>query len=98
MKILSKYNGFDWDAGNMHKNVIKHNVSIAESEEVFFNDPVIVLDDSKHSGNYEVRYWVLGKTDIGRRLMIVFTERGELIRIISARDMSKREREFYEKY
>jgi len=97
MTNLTDITGFDWDQGNARKNE-KHNVSMAESEQVFFNAPLLVLEDSKHS-NQEPRFHALGKSDENRQLHITFTLRqaGEMIRIISARDMHKKERVIYEK-
>jgi len=89
---LSKCRGFEWDAGNSEKNWIAHRVSRSECEQVFFNHPLIVADDEEHS-QVEPRYYVLGQTDAGRRLFLVFTIRGDLIRVISARDMNRRESE-----
>ncbi len=86
--------GFQWDAGNSEKNCISHQVSKSECEQIFFNQPLIIGDDEKHS-QLEVRYYSLGQTDSGRLLFIVSTIRDELIRIISARDMSKKEKEVY---
>lgn len=89
--------GFDWDQGNDRKSSDKHHVSMAEAEQVFFNDPLLVVADARHSGD-EPRFHALGRT-IGERLLhITFTlrQRGTLIRVISARDMSRRERDFYE--
>lgn len=96
MVDLTKITGFDWDAGNTHKNE-KHGVSTAESEQLFFNEPFLLLDDLAHS-QQESRYHALGKTDEGRVLHITFTLRrsGQLIRVISARDMSQKERGIYE--
>lgn len=91
-----EFDGFDWDGGNMGKNSRSHNVSEGECEEVFFNSPLIVTDDPKHS-TVERRQAAFGVTKATRRLTIVFTKRGRLVRVISARDMNKREREFYEK-
>ncbi len=88
--------GFEWDAGNERKND-KHRVSTAEAEQVFFNAPLLLLDDSGHSQS-EARCHALGMTDEGRRLHITFTLRrsGELIRVISARDVHRKERSVYE--
>ena len=88
--------GFEWDAGNQRKND-KHGVSMAEAEQVFFNEPLLVLDDAHHSQT-EPRFHALGQTDERRRLHITFTLRrsGELIRVISARDMHRKERSVYE--
>jgi uncharacterized protein len=96
MMDLSKITGFDWDAGNARKNV-KHEVSLAESEQVFFNVPLLLLEDTKHS-SHEPRLHALGKTDSGRLLHIAFTlrEAGRKIRVISARDMHRKERAIYE--
>ncbi|MCJ1902155.1 BrnT family toxin [Paracoccus versutus] len=90
--------GFDWDEGNTRKNADKHEVSQSEAEQVFFNEPLLVLADSKHSES-EARFHALGHTDDGRRLHITFTLRGgeSLLRVISARDMSRKERDAYGK-
>jgi uncharacterized protein len=93
---LSKVLGFDWDEGNARKNV-QHGVSMAEAEQLFFNSPLLVLPDTRHS-EAEPRFHALGKTNEGRRLHIAFTLRGggESIRVISARDMHRKERAIYE--
>ncbi len=96
LRVVSDITGFDWDEGNRDKNWKKHRVHSSECEQVVFNRPLIVLDDSKHSAG-EKRYYALGKTDSKRRLFLVFMIRKGLIRIISARDMSARERAIYEK-
>lgn len=88
--------GFQWDQWNFNKNQKKHSVYYLECEQVFFNQPLLVYDDSKHSET-EKRYYVLGKTNSDRKLFMVFTIRYNLIRVISARDMSKKERDIYEK-
>ena len=88
--------GFEWDAGNERKND-KHGVTTAEAEQVFFNAPLLFLNDVAHSES-EARLHALGMTDEGRRLHITFTlgRSGELIRVISARNMHRKERSFYE--
>jgi uncharacterized DUF497 family protein len=93
---LSKIVGFNWDEGNARKNE-KHDVSMAEAEQVFFNVPLLLVDDASHSQK-EPRLHALGKTDEGRTLHITFTLRqvGQLIRVISARDMHRKERAIYE--
>lgn len=93
---LSKIIGFDWDEGNARKNE-QHGVSMAEAEQLFFNFPLIVLSDLKHSET-EPRFHALGKTIEGRRLHVSFTLRntGQFIRVISARDMHRKERVIYE--
>ncbi len=93
----SEITGFDWDAGNARKSLDKHDVSQAEAEQVFFNEPLLVLADEKHSLG-EMRFHALGKTDAERNLHITFTLRGKgaLIRVISAREMHRKERKVYE--
>ncbi len=95
-KIIENCTGFDWDEGNITKNWDKHEVSSGECEQIFFNKPLIVKRDSKHS-LLENRYYVLGRTDSGRLLFAVFTVRGDKIRIISARDMTIAEAKRYQK-
>ena len=96
-KKLQECTGFQWDEHNIEKNWDKHNVSPIESEETFFNRPLIVKKDRKHSQTEE-RYYILGRTDENRTLFIVFTIRKTLIRVISSRDMNKKERKTYENY
>jgi len=86
---------FEWDAGNSGKSWRRHRVSQAEAEQVFFNRPIVVAEDPEHSAK-EPRYFSLGRTDAGRRLMVVFTLRGPSLRVISARPMSRRERKVHE--
>ena len=96
MKIISKLEGFKWDEWNAEKNILKHEVYPGECEEVFFNNPTLgeaILSKSKS----ETRYYALGITDKKRMLAIIFTIRGNKIRVISARDMSKKERMSYER-
>ena len=90
--------GFDWDAGNSRKSADKHKVSQAEAEQVFFNSPLLLLDDPRHSLE-EVRMHALGLTDTGRCLQVSFTLRsdGTLIRIISARPTNRKEQDLLEK-
>lgn len=95
IEIVGQCHGFQWDSANTEKNWINHQVSCIETEEVFFNEPILLQEDEKHS-QQEMRYFVLGKTNTNRKLMIVFTIRKNLIRVISARDMSKKERNIYE--
>ena len=89
--------GFDWDAGNFRKNADKHDVSQSGAEQIFFNQPLLILADEKHGGN-ESRYHALGVTADGRLLYITFTLRknGSKIRVIFARDMDFKERASYE--
>ena len=94
---LTKITSFEWDEGNARKNE-KHGVSMAEAEQVFFNTPLLALEDIKHS-RLELRFHALGKTDTVRLLHITFTLRHaeEKIRVISARDVHRKERAIYEK-
>jgi len=93
--ILENCEGFDWDDANSNKNWQKHKVSKIECEQVFFNRPLIVADDKKHSDS-EKRWFLLGRTDMDRKLFVVFTIRKSLVRVISARSMNKKERELYD--
>ena len=88
--------GFEWDAGNERKNE-RHGVTMMETEQVFFNAPLLLLEDAAHSQN-ELRIHALGRTDAARALHITFTLRqsGQLIRVISARDMHRKERAIYD--
>ena len=87
---------FEWDEGNVDKNWTKHKVHFKEAEEIFFNKPIKIFLDNKHSGQ-EKRYLALGKTDKEIQLTIIFTVRDKKIRIISARKQNKKERSKYEK-
>jgi uncharacterized DUF497 family protein len=86
--------GFQWDDGNADKNWKRHRVTQAEAEQVFFNKPILVTSDLRHSETEE-RWFALGRTDVGRLLTIVFTIRGDLLRVISARPMTRQERGAY---
>jgi uncharacterized DUF497 family protein len=98
MVEFDRVEGFDWDEGNARKSSEKHGVSQAESESVFFCDPLLIVPDPRHS-QVESRFHALGQTSAGRLLHVVFTLRrqGTLIRVISARDMNSKERVIYEK-
>jgi uncharacterized DUF497 family protein len=91
---LTLLEGFEWDEGNTRKND-KHDVTASEAEQVFFNQPLLMLEDEKHS-QAEPRFHALGVTHTGRKLHITFTARGTRIRVISARDMHRKERSIYE--
>jgi hypothetical protein len=93
--LLDNCSGFEWDEGNSIKNWIRHRVTKGECEQVFFNEPIFVFDDTRHSKE-EKRWFLLGKTDADRALFIVFTIRENLIRVISARDMNRKERKIYD--
>lgn len=91
---LSGCSGFEWDKWNAEKIWQKHKVTPFEYEQIFFNRPLVVDVDEAHSQK-ETRFYVLGQTDMERKLFAVFTIRKNLIRPISARDMSRQEREVY---
>lgn len=93
--VLMDCAGFDWNRGNIEKNWLKHKVSPVECEQVFFNRPLIVSGDPKHSTS-ERRFAAFGSTDAGRLLAIIFAKRKKSLRVISARDMNRKERKFYE--
>lgn len=90
--------GFEWDDGNARKSVDKHGVTQSETEQVFFNAPLLVQADERHSDD-EPLFHALGKTDDGRVVHVTFTLRasGTRLRVISARDMSRKERSRYDK-
>jgi uncharacterized DUF497 family protein len=92
----TRVEGFEWDDGNARKSGEKHGVSQVEAEQVFFNEPLLMVEDARHSA-HEPRFHALGRTDEGRPLHVTFTLRdaGTLIRVISARDMSRKERSRY---
>jgi|SRR3990172_10130367 len=96
MLDIQSIEGFDWDEGNINKNWIKHRVSNSECEEVFFNLPLLIADNQKHTQE-EKRYYALGQTYTNRLLFIAFTIRDNKIRVISARDMSQKEERTYVK-
>ena len=95
MKSLDQFQMFDWDKGNRDKNFIKHQVTDEECEEVFFDSRKRIASDELHFGQ-EPRYLLIGQTKKLRSLFIVFTIRERKVRIISARDLSKKERKLYE--
>ena len=95
MKILDNPSEFQWDKGNKEKNYRKHKVTDQECEEVFFDQNKKILKDILHT-DIEKRYILLGRTKENRILFIVFTIRTGKIRIISARDLNKKERKLYE--
>ena len=86
--------GFNWDEGNSAKTRQLHGVTQAEAEQVFLNRPLVVGDAPKDAAK-ETRQFALGRTDQGRQLTVVFTFRGSLLRVISARPMSRKERRVY---
>jgi len=97
MKPWEGYTGFEWDEGNAGKNWERHGVADFECEEIFFSQPLIVRRDTGHSQR-EARWVALGRTARNRKLFVAFTFRQARIRVISARDMTRRERKAYEDY
>ena len=93
---FARVTGFEWDRGNTLKNE-KHGVIMLEAEHIFFVAPLVITPDERHSQT-ELRFRGLGKTLLGRRLVVIFTLRagGTRIRVISARDMHRKERKVYE--
>jgi uncharacterized protein len=96
MLDLSQALGFDWDDGNSLKSAERHSVSQAEAEQVFADENLLLAEDVKHSQD-EARYHALGRTVEARLLQVTFAlrENGKKIRVISARDMSRKERVLY---
>lgn len=88
---------FDWDQWNIQKNEAKHGVSAVEAESSFFDLNYRLFEDIAHSTKNEIRYILYGRSNKNRVLMIGFTIRRKLVRIITARPASKRERRIYEK-
>lgn len=86
---------FEWDKGNKDKNWLKHKVKNEECEEIFFDKKKKILKDVLHSGK-EKRFIILGKTKKERLLFVVFTIRNKKVRVISARDVNKKEVILYE--
>lgn len=96
MKNLPKPISFEWNKGNIDKNWEKHKIHFKEAEEIFLNRPLKIFKDIKHSQK-EDRFVALGITDKNRKLYLVFTIRKKKIRVISARNQSKKERSLYGK-
>lgn len=86
---LAKFSGFDWDKGNL-EHIKNHNVDYRECEQLFFNKPLLIRGDEKHS-RLEKRLHALGQTNKMRLLFIAFTIRKNYIRVISARNQNKKE-------
>ena len=98
MRILPNPISFLWDEGNVDKNLKKHNVTVSEAEEMFLVEPFVTFEDEIHSTVTEKRYQGLGQTKTGRKLFVAFTLRDRRIRVISIRDMKKKERNNYEQF
>jgi uncharacterized DUF497 family protein len=91
--FFQEVEGFQWDDANSSKNWIRHEVDQTEAEQVFLNRPIVLTD--ARSGT-EVRWFAFGRTDAHRLLTVVFTIRARLLRVISARPMSRPERKRYD--
>lgn len=94
---ITKIDGFECDHGNVEKSLTKHSIYFKEAEQAFFNSPLIIKDDKKHS-SHEARYHCLGQSDEKKLFFISFTIRENKIRIISARQQHRKERANYEKF
>lgn len=95
MSFLDGVVGFEWDEANI-AHIARHNVAPEEAEQVFFDANNALDEDIKHS-TMEKRFVIIGKTEKGRLLYQVFTRRGNKIRVISARDINKKEVNLFEK-
>lgn len=94
---LDACTGFEWDEGNSHKNWERHQVTPEEAEDVFFNEPLVVRSDVQHSKK-EKRYYALGQTGAGRHLFVAFSIHRSQLRVISVRDMNRKESDIYAKH
>jgi hypothetical protein len=94
--LLARIEGFQWDDGNTDKNVLGHDVTQSEAEEIFFHAPVVLLEDARHSIT-EQRFLIYGPMNAGLLLSAAFTVRANRLRVISIRDMSRQERRRYAK-
>ena len=94
MRIVKEVLEFDWDKGNIGKNK-KHDVEDKEAEEPFLDGNKVIFIDAFHLEK-EKRFVLIGKTKNKRLLYIVFTKRNKKIRIISARDINRKEVHLYE--
>jgi uncharacterized DUF497 family protein len=98
MRILPEPVAFQWDYGNIDKNFKKHEVTIQEAEELFASEPFVTVEDRRHSTGAEKRFQGLGQTKTSRKLFVAFTIRDKKIRVISIRDMKRKERLAYEQF
>ena len=94
--FIAALEGFQWDAGNPDRNWRRHSVRQVAAEQVPLSRPLVLVADVRHS-QMEPRFVALGHTAAGRRLIVVFTVRGKLVRVISARSMSQAEQKAYAK-
>jgi uncharacterized DUF497 family protein len=87
---------FEWDPQKAAENDEKHGVTFVEATEVFDDDHSSSVSDPDHSVN-EQRYLIFGISRQGKHLVVSYTERGDRIRLISARQMTTHERRAYER-
>ncbi|MEY2858565.1 MAG: hypothetical protein RLZZ74_2878 [Cyanobacteriota bacterium] len=87
--------GFEWDENKAERNLSKHGISFNEAKTVF--DDLLYVDfyDPDHSEDEE-RYLIVGQSNRGRLLIVSYTERGDSIRLISTREVTRTEQEAYE--
>ena len=97
MRVLPNPIAFQWDDGNIVKNFERHNVTVQEAEEMFSHELFVTVEDIKHSTHVEKRFQALGQTKTSRKLFVAFTIRDKKIRIISIRDMKRKEKAAYER-
>ena len=88
---------FEWDPAKAQRNRWKHGVSFAEAATVFWDPLAATAVDARSEGETEVRFVTVGTSKSGRLLVVAHCDRGEVIRIISARNPTRRERISYEK-
>ena len=86
---------FEWDSRKATKNLQKHKISFTEAATVFDDPLSITVADPDHS-NMEDRFLIVGQSHHPRMLIVSFTERGNRIRIISARELTRAEKRAYE--
>ena len=86
---------FEWDAKKARLNLAKHGVSFEEAATAFGDDRSVTIPDPLHSLTEE-RFVTIGASDKGKILVVVATERGDILRLISARPAGRRERKQYE--
>ncbi len=96
--ILPDSHSFEWDEGNIPKNLHKHDVTYKEAEEMFGNQPLVTIRDPSHSRPRDTRFGAYGKTDEGRKLFAAFIVRGNKVRVILVRDMTQAEGDAYEEF
>ena len=86
---------FEWDESKARSNQARHGVGFEEASTVFSDPLSLTIPDAAHS-QLEDRFIIVGNSHQGKLLVVIHTERGDNIRIISARRASRRERKDYE--